>query len=364
VGPPLGPFSALARDRTQEKGVAAMNHSPPWLDQFRNSTITVSELLAEAALQPGQLSFEVDFNPGFRVKAPPHFRSLIVKGNPNDPLLRQVLALAVENQDVAGSSKDPLREEQFRSGTGITKKYNGRILILLTGACAIHCRYCFRRHYEYGDMVLTPGDVTKLCETLSADSSLAEVILSGGDPLSVSDNRLIGLLSKIGEIDHIQTVRLHTRLPTTIPQRITEELLEFFSKYNKRIVIVVHTNHPNEIDACAERALSELRAARVILLNQAVLLKGVNDDAATLISHCWRLAQCGVIPYYIHMLDAVTGAAHFAVADHLALEFQEKMRTELPGYLVPRFVREVPGAPYKVPLEVATMSASHAIAGS
>jgi L-lysine 2,3-aminomutase len=212
------------------------------------------------ALQPEQLALGVDFNPEFKVKAPPHFRSLIAKGNPEDPLLRQVLALAVENQNVSGTSKDPLQEEKIRFGTGITHKYNGRILILLTGACAIHCRYCFRRHYDYGDLVLTSHDVTKLCETLSADSSLAEVILSGGDPLSMSDNRLMGLLSKIGEIDHIQMVRFHTRLPTTIPQRITEELLEFFSKYNKRIVIVIHTNHPNEIDARVESALFALRA--------------------------------------------------------------------------------------------------------
>lgn len=338
-----------------------MINGPSWLDQFRDSTITVAKLLAEVALQPEQLESSVDLTPEFKVKAPPHFRSLIMKGDPKDPLLRQVLALAVENQNIPGASKDPLQEEKFRSGTGITRKYKGRVLILLTGACAIHCRYCFRRHYDYGEIVLTSHDIAKLCETLRADSSLVEVILSGGDPLSVSDDRLIGLLSKIGEIEQIRVVRFHTRLPTTIPERVTDRLLEFLSKYNKKVVVVIHTNHPNEIDGRVEHALSALHTCGAVLLNQAVLLRGVNDDVATLISHCWRLAECNVIPYYVHMLDAVTGAAHFSVADGLAADLQQRMRAELPGYLVPRFVREIPGEPYKVPLEATMRSANQEI---
>jgi L-lysine 2,3-aminomutase len=336
--------------------VSAVVDRQSWQDQYRDSAITAAELLAEVCVPPEQLEFPVDLNPDFKVKAPRHFRSLIRKGNPKDPLLRQVLSLATERQFVEGSSKDPLQEEKFRSGVGQIQKYKGRVLVLLTGACAIHCRYCFRRHYDYGNLILSQSDIEKLCKSLSGDSSLAEVILSGGDPLSVSDERLIRLLSKIDAIDHIRIIRLHTRLPTTIPERITEELLDFFTTYSKRIVIVVHTNHSNEIDYRVERALSDLRAAGVVLLNQAVLLKGVNDDLDTLISHCWRLAKCGVIPYYVHMLDPVAGAAHFSVSDELAAELQEQLRTELPGYLVPHFVREIPGEQYKVPLETTIFS--------
>jgi L-lysine 2,3-aminomutase len=329
----------------------AMIDQSAWLGHFRDSVVTVAELLNEVALRPEQLESAADFTPGFKVKAPPHFRSLIARGDPKDPLLRQVLALAIENSHAPGGSKDPLAEEKFRSHAGIVRKYKGRVLVLLSGACAIHCRYCFRRHYDYGSLALASGDVAKLCETLNADASLAEVILSGGDPLSVTDDKLIELLSRIGAIDHIRTVRLHTRLPTTIPERVTQQLLDFFSSYTKKIVVVVHTNHPNEIDAAVERALSALHGCGALLLNQAVLLKGVNDAADILIRHSWRLGDCNVVPYYLHMLDPVAGAAHFSVRDDAVSDLQDRMRTELPGYLVPRFVREIPGEPYKVPWE-------------
>jgi EF-P beta-lysylation protein EpmB len=323
---------------------------PRWVEQFQESSITVGALLEEVGLRAEQIESGVDYAPQFRIKAPPHFRSLIRKGDPNDPLLRQVLALGSEIDDLSKGSKDPVEESRFYLGTGTIQKYANRLLVLLSGACAIHCRYCFRRHYPYGDLVLGPQELGALSQLLKKDLSLREVILSGGDPLSVTDQKLARTFEVLDSVEHLQIIRIHTRLPTTIPERVTEELIDLISGCTKKVVIVIHTNHSNELDSRVLTALAKLHQSGSVLLNQAVLLKGVNDNLEALTDHCWRLIQCRVLPYYIHLADAVLGGTHFCVDDEFAIKMRESLRRRLPGYLVPRFVREIPGKPYKVAL--------------
>jgi EF-P beta-lysylation protein EpmB len=321
-----------------------------WVEEFQESSTTVEALLEEVGLRAEQVETGVDYAPQFRIKAPPHFRSLIRKGDPNDPLLRQVLAVGSEVDDLSMGSKDPVEENRFYLGTGIIQKYANRLLVLLSGACAIHCRYCFRRHYPYGDLILGPRELGDLSQLLKNDRSLREVILSGGDPLSVTDQKLARTFEVLEGVEHLRVIRIHTRLPTTIPNRVTDELIDLIRACTKKVVIVIHTNHSNELDSRASAALEELHQSGSILLNQAVLLKGINDNVETLTEHCWRLMECRVLPYYVHLADAVSGGAHFCVDDSIATKIREGLRRQLPGYLVPRFVREIPGKPYKVAL--------------
>jgi EF-P beta-lysylation protein EpmB len=329
--------------------ILALHPPADWRADYRAAAMPVAALLARLGLDVAALPYAVAESP-FPVRVPPHFLSLIRPGDPHDPLLRQVLARAEEQVDVPGTSTDPLAEAGFGYAPGILRKYGSRALLLATGACAIHCRYCFRRHTDYGAAVLPPSALDAALARLAADPAITEIILSGGDPLTLGDDRLGPLLAALAAMPQLRSIRIHTRTLTTVPARVTPALLARLAGLGKPIVIVLHTNHANELDGVVAAALAQLRAAGVHLLNQSVLLRGVNDSLAAATAHAERLFACGVLPYYMHLLDPVAGAAHFDVGHAEALALEDAMRAALPGYLVPRFVREIPGALAKTPL--------------
>jgi EF-P beta-lysylation protein EpmB len=234
---------------------------------------------------------------------------------------------------------------------GLLQKYAGRVLLVTTGACAVHCRYCFRRHFPYQNSPHSLDGWDRAIDQIAADSSIQEVLLSGGDPLTLVDDTLARLAERLAAISHVRRLRVHTRLPIVIPERICDEMLAWLCGTRLRPILVVHANHPAEIDDAVAAALARLLHAGVMLLNQTVLLRGVNDDAQTLCQLSERLIEVGVMPYYLHQLDRVAGAAHFEVPEQTGRAIIRQMRARLPGYAVPRYVREVPGSPNKVVLE-------------
>ena len=280
----------------------------------------------------------------FPLRVPAPYLKRIRPGDAADPLLRQVLPLDVECETRPGYSADPLHESAAQPVPGLLKKYHGRALLIATGACAVHCRYCFRRHFPYADAHAGGSRLEPALAAIAADASIGEVILSGGDPLTLSDTRLAELAHRLTAIGHVHTLRIHSRLPVVLPQRVDSGLLDWLGRLPLRKVLVLHSNHAAEIDREVEDALAALAAADVTLLNQAVLLRGVNDDADTLIALSERLHRTGVLPYYLHLLDRVQGAAHFDVPETRGVALIAALRGRLPGYLVPRLVREIPGA--------------------
>ncbi len=286
----------------------------------------------------------------FPLKVTHSFAARIEKKNLHDPLLRQVLPIDIELQDIAGYKKDPLSETNSNPIPGLLHKYHGRVLVTLTSACAIHCRYCFRRHFPYAEN--NPGRLgwEKIFAYIRNDSTISEVILSGGDPLAVSDKALKLFCDEIEKIPHVKHLRIHTRMPIVLPQRITNEFIHWAMQSSLQIIIVIHANHPREINDEVKNVLLELKAANVVLLNQSVLLKGVNDDVSVLTELSQVLFSAGVLPYYLHVLDKVQGAAHFDIARDRAEMLYAQLAAHLPGYLLPRFVCEEPGKQSKTVL--------------
>ena len=280
----------------------------------------------------------------FPLRVPAPYLKRIRPGDAADPLLRQVLPLDLECETRPGYSADPLGESAAQPVPGLLKKYHGRALLIATGACAVHCRYCFRRHFPYADAHAGGSRLEPALAAIAADASIGEVILSGGDPLTLSDARLAELAHRLTAIGHVHTLRIHSRLPVVLPQRVDGGLLDWLGRLPLRKVLVLHSNHAAEVDREVEDALAALAAAGVTLLNQAVLLRGVNDDADTLVSLSERLHRAAVLPYYLHLLDRVQGAAHFEVSETRGVALVAALRARLPGYLVPRLVREQPGA--------------------
>ena len=283
----------------------------------------------------------------FPLLVPLPYLARIRRGDPRDPLLLQVLPDRAEALSMPGYTLDPTGEQSLSGPRGMMQKYAGRALILAAGSCAVNCRYCFRRHYPYGNQSLSQQDWQQLFNHLKQDSSIHEVILSGGDPLMLNDRQLKSIVSNLEQIEQIDTLRFHTRLPVVIPQRICEELLNWVAPDNKQMIFVTHINHPNEIDEAVSAAMQRLASEGVKLLNQSVLLHQVNDNADTLIRLSRKLFACGVLPYYLHLLDPVAGAGHFDVPETVGHELISRMTANLPGYLVPRLAREVPGADAK-----------------
>jgi EF-P beta-lysylation protein EpmB len=263
------------------------------------------------------------------------------KGDARDPLLRQVWPFAAELDPADGFSADPVREQGL-AAHGLIRKYPGRVLLIASGACPLHCRYCFRREFPYAEQLAARADWSAALDELRKVAVPSEAILSGGDPLSLSNRRLGELVARIADTP-VTTLRIHTRFPIAIPERVDDGLTRLLRGTRLKTVLVVHTNHANELDARVERALVELRPALTALLNQSVLLRGVNDDAGALADLSERLFACGVLPYYLHLLDRVTGTAHLDVEESVATGLIAALRNRLPGYLVPRLVRETPG---------------------
>lgn len=344
---------------------ASRPETAPWTRQLRDAIRDPHELAAALGLPVESLA-PAEVIAAFPLRVPRAFVARMRKGDPNDPLLRQVWPLAAEAAAVPGFGADPLDEAQF-SRDGVVSKYAGRSLLITTGACPVHCRYCFRREFPYGEQLAARGDFEAAVEALAA-AQVSEVILSGGDPLSLGNRKLAALFARLERVPTVTRIRLHTRFPIVLPARVDAGLLELLAGSARsapsaprsndltspneppRRVVVVHANHPNELDADVAAALRAIAGTGATLLNQSVLLRGVNDDAGTLCALSERLHACGVLPYYLHLLDRVTGAAHFDVPEAEAVVLHRALQAQLPGYLVPRLVREVPGGAGKTPI--------------
>ncbi len=283
----------------------------------------------------------------FPLLVPRSYLARMRPGDVHDPLLAQVLPLGIEEMLVPGFVSDPVGDSAARRAPGLLHKYHGRALLVTTGACAVHCRYCFRRHYPYGDEPRRLADWDEAFAAIAADESLSEVILSGGDPLMLTDSRLEALCRRIGDIPHVTRLRLHTRLPIVLPERVTDQLLQVLLDAGPTPIVVVHANHPREIAGTCADALRRLVRGGVTVLNQAVLLRGINDTIEAQEGLCRSLIDVGVLPYYLHQLDRVAGAAHFEVAEETGISLTEELRRRLPGYAVPRYVRETAGDEHK-----------------
>jgi len=333
-GPPIPPKSST---------------SPRWQHSLRDAVRDVHELLEILELDPLDTDWLQPGTGEFPVLIPRSFISRMRKGDPDDPLLRQVLPARDEHAEHPGFTQDPLLEIPLAQA-GVIEKYPSRALLVTTSACPVHCRYCFRRHFPYETQLASQNDWADALTALKSSPDIREVILSGGDPLSLSNRRLQKLISELETVESITTVRIHSRFPIILPERIDRELLALLRQTRLRTVLVVHCNHANEIDASVRTALLQVSATGTSLLNQSVLLRGINDNVDCLESLSYRLFDSGVLPYYLHRLDRVAGAAHYQVEDTKALQLIADLRTRVPGYLVPRLVQEIPGELSKIPL--------------
>ncbi len=321
-----------------------------WQHELRDaicSAQTLFELLElDGALAPKALKADKDFP----LRVPRPFVDRIKKGDWKDPLLLQVLPLAEELDYTPGFSTDPLAERQAIAAPGLIHKYHGRVLLIATASCAIHCRYCFRRHFPYQENKPGTAQWKQALDYIRQDKSIKEVILSGGDPLLAPDRYLAELVDQLADIAHLERLRIHTRLPIVIPQRITTECLDWLTTSRLQPIVVLHCNHANEIDRAVAESIEQLLKRGVTVLNQSVLLRQINDRVDTLIELSEALFSVGVLPYYLHLLDRVAGAAHFDVAEVEALALIDQLRSKLPGYMVPKLVKEQAGKSSKTPI--------------
>ncbi len=330
--------------------IKASVQTKAWQKALAEAVKSPWELLMLLGLEDDRIATQIDQQPDFPLRVPHSYIDRMKPGDPNDPLLHQVLARAAENTHVTGFSTNPVGDDAATLQRGLLQKYRGRVLIMTTAACPIHCRYCFRRHFPYEAHNGQHRDWRHTIETIAADATMTEVILSGGDPLSLTDDYLTILVKALDRIPHLKRLRIHSRFPIVLPQRIDVSLLEWLSATRLKTTLVVHCNHANEIDQEVAEAMNRLKNRGVTLLNQSVLLKGVNDNEQALSTLSERLFEAGILPYYLHMLDKVAGAAHFDSSEHEALALMEKLRQRLPGYLVPKLVREVAGERAKRPV--------------
>ncbi|WP_281400876.1 EF-P beta-lysylation protein EpmB [sulfur-oxidizing endosymbiont of Gigantopelta aegis] len=306
------------------------------------------ELLEHLNLSPEALQFSEAAAQDFHFKVPLAYVNKIQSGDPTDPLLLQILPVQAELNSHPDYVRDPLAEANSLFQPGLLQKYHGRALLLVTPSCAINCRYCFRRHYPYEDKGYLAKQMHKNIQLIQQDDSISEVILSGGDPLSLSDARLAELIAQLETIPHLQRLRIHTRFPVVEPQRVTAKLLQLLSSTRLSVIMVLHINHAQEIATDTAAALKKLQEQQIILFNQSVLLKGVNDDVQVLKTLSETLIKHHIVPYYLHMLDHVQGSAHFEISDAVAIRLHQQLREILPGYMLPRLVREVAGEKSKL----------------
>ncbi|OHE83239.1 MAG: EF-P beta-lysylation protein EpmB [Lysobacterales bacterium RIFOXYA1_FULL_69_10] len=321
-----------------------------WQQAWRDSIRDPRELLSLLGLGDAVAPISDAAATQFPLRVPRGFVARMRHGDPADPLLRQVLPLDDEMRPMPGFSLDAVGDGAAKAADGVIRKYNGRALLVSTGSCAIHCRYCFRRHFPYAEETAAAAGWRGAVDVIRADASIDEVILSGGDPWSLSTAKLAELTDALSTVPHLRRLRVHTRLPVVLPERIDDDLLAWLAALPWPVTVVIHANHANEFDASVDAALGKLRATGASLLNQAVLLRGVNDNVETLADLSERGHAAGVLPYYLHQLDRVQGAAHFEVDDTRARHLHAALAARLSGYLVPRLVREVAGDPGKRPL--------------
>lgn len=350
-----------ANDRSVEATLAAKASAPlelpversvqppiPWQTALRQAIRSSAELCQAVGLPNHLASPESEAD--FPLFVPREYVRRMELGNPRDPLLLQVLADRLELEPNPRGLRDPVGDQSAERQPGLLHKYDRRVLMITTGACAVHCRYCFRRHYPYHTAPRGKEGWRQSLQAIADDRSLDEVILSGGDPLTLADSSLAWLTQQIDHIEHIRRLRIHTRLPVVIPQRVCDDLLEWVRQSRLALYFVLHFNHAREIDTSVQTALRQLRQAGATLLNQAVMLRGVNDSVEAQAALCLSLTNEQVLPYYVHQLDPVQGAMHFGVPDAVAISIMQELQRQLPGYAVPKLVREVAGQPSKTPI--------------
>ncbi|WP_044469886.1 EF-P beta-lysylation protein EpmB [Mannheimia massilioguelmaensis] len=328
-----------------------LTQNPPireenWLEILANSISDPKVLLEKLNLPIEKFEKDIAARKLFAMRVPMPFVEKMEKGNMHDPLFLQVMSSKEEFSIVEGFSTDPLEEQQL-AAPNVLHKYHNRLLLMVKGGCAINCRYCFRRHFPYAENPGNKASWTKALEYIEQNSQIEEVIFSGGDPLMAKDHELAWLIQHLEDIPHIQRLRIHTRLPVVIPQRITVELCNLLNRSRLQIVIVTHINHANEIDEQLALALAQLKAANITLLNQSVLLKNVNDNAQTLKTLSDKLFKVGILPYYLHLFDKVQGASHFYIPDESAVKIYKELQRLTSGYLVPKLAREIAHEPNK-----------------
>lgn len=331
------------QDGTRSTPASLNEHAvSQWKQQLANATRSVADLLGQ--LELSEYINKVELEPDFKCLATDNYIRKMQKGDINDPLLQQVLPLKLESHQESQRNGiiDPVGDINSQVTPGLLHKYHGRVLFISTGACAIHCRYCFRRSYPYQQSSCTGKVISDAVEYLNQHVEVEEVILSGGDPLTLDNEKLAGIISTLEIIDHIKILRIHTRIPVVLPDRIDNVLLQILKFTRLQVVMVIHANHANELQHDEYVKLHLLNDAGITLLNQSVLLKGINDNADSLVALSKRLFQCRTLPYYLHLLDPASGAMHYEVNKNAALRLKSRMDEQLPGYLVPRLVREVP----------------------
>lgn len=321
-----------------------------WQRALQTSIGDLESLLNFLELKHKIQAQDLDPQASFRLKVPLKYLHKIQKGNPHDPLLKQILPLVQEQIATEAFSFDPLQEKEANPIPGLLHKYLGRVLLTLTGTCAIHCRYCFRRHFPYEDNALSQTHWSAIWDYLHAHPEVIEVIFSGGDPLVIKDSVLARYIQSLAEIPHLQYLRIHSRLFNLLPERITPSLIEALTSTRLNPILVSHINHPREIDHELEQAMHQLRSAQIPVFNQSVLLRGVNDDLDILVELQKKLFSIHIQPYYLHRLDKVAGSAHFDLPIEQARALVLALAARLPGYLVPKFVEERPKAPAKIPV--------------
>ena len=329
----------------------AASACPDWQSALADAVTDPAELCQSLGLPASVASSSGGAHQAFPLFVPRGFIARMRSGDPEDPLLLQVLPRQEEVLEHRGFTADPLGEANGCWTPGVLWKYPSRVLIVATGVCAVHCRFCFRRHFPYSTVQQHERRWEQALEQIASEPSVREVILSGGDPLAMEDDVLADFARRLAQVDHVRRLRIHTRLPIMIPQRVTEGLCRWLRGTRLTPYIVVHINHPRELDPSVEGAMGRLVEAGIPVLSQSVLLKGVNDRVEVLAELCERLTDLRIIPYYLHQLDPVTGAAHFEVSEDAGRHLIGQLRSRLPGYAVPRYVREVPGMPSKVVLQ-------------
>ncbi|MCM2678423.1 EF-P beta-lysylation protein EpmB [Echinimonas agarilytica] len=335
---------------TYEISTQSTEH-PPWQWQLKHAITTPEQLLAALSINPEQLSDQGLARRLFPLRVPRAFVEKMVPGDIHDPLFRQVWPDAQEFIDAPGYVADPLQEHGSAT-PGLIHKYKSRVLLVVRGGCAINCRYCFRRHFPYAEN--KPGEHRwqDALSHIANHSEINEVILSGGDPLMANDQQLFNLLNSLEQIPHLKRIRIHSRMPVVIPERLTDALKQRLANARLKTILVLHVNHANEIDDRLSKRLLEWKKAGIWLLNQAVILKGINDSVAAQVDLSEALFDGGIQPYYLHAFDPVSGAAHFDVDDDTARQICQGMLAELPGFLVPKLVREIPDRSSKTPLDL------------
>ncbi|MBR9783839.1 MAG: EF-P beta-lysylation protein EpmB [Gammaproteobacteria bacterium] len=322
-----------------------------WQKELAGSFTDPAKLLQHLGLDEEKYAQHIKARRLFPMRVPRHFADLMEKGNPNDPLFLQVMPLSDEFLTSPGYSEDPL-EEHDTAGKGILHKYDSRVLLMVRTGCAVNCRYCFRRHFPYADNAVSKHKWEEVLQYIQAHDNINEVIFSGGDPLMAKDDHLAWLANEIASINHVKRLRIHTRLPVVLPERINNAFVNWFTALPIQKVLVLHANHANEMSEALKSRLITLREKGVTLLNQSVLLKGVNDSGEAISDLSEALFEASVLPYYLHVLDKVQGASHFYVSDDEGRHIMEEAIKRLPGFLVPKLVREIGGQPGKTPIDL------------